>query len=183
MLHTVCVGRIPGAGETIAGPRLNAIHHSNGGKSTMRKISKKLVVGTAATAIVAAGAGVAFAYWTASGSGTGTGTVKSSNGSLVLKGTIDDALSPGATSAVHFTASNAGSSNLQVGTVKAVVSTDKPACDITWFTIGDTVEDQTIAAGASDVALTGVGSISMSDPSNVNQDACKGAAITLTLSS
>jgi len=149
----------------------------------MRKISKKLVVGTAATAIVAAGAGVAFAYWTASGSGTGTGTVAGTNGSLVLKGTIDTALTPGGSSLVHYTASNAGTSNLRVGTVKAVVSTDKPACDITWFTIADTTENQTIAAGASDVPLTATGSISMSDSLTDNQDACKGAAITLTLSS
>jgi hypothetical protein len=131
---------------------------------------------------VLAVAGIAVAFWTASGSGSGTGTVASSNGELKLHGTISEELSPGKTSPVTFTADNAGTSSLQVGTVHAVVSTDKVGCEVSDFSIADTAENQTIAAGASNVALANEGSITMAD-TEANQDACKGATITLTLTS
>ena len=143
-----------------------------------------LVIATvvAATAF----AGIAVAYWTASGSGSGSGSVASSNGSLVLHGTINSALTPGGSSSVTYTADNAGSSSLQVGTVSAVVSIDAEhaaaGCKASDFTIGSTVENQTIAASTSGVTLTNAGSISMANSSE-NQDACKGATISLALSS
>jgi hypothetical protein len=127
-------------------------------------------------------AGVAVAYWTTTGSGSGSGAVASSNGTLVLHGTITSQLTPGGSSPVTFTADNAGSSSLQVGTVHAVVSTNKVGCEVSDFTIADTAENQVIPAKGSGVPLANNGSISMAD-TEANQDACKGAAITLTLSS
>lgn len=76
----------------------------------------------------------------------------------------------------------AGSSSLQVGTVHAVVSTNKVGCEAADFTIANTVENQTIPAKGSGVSLAHNGSITMAD-TEANQDACKGATITLTLSS
>ncbi len=148
-----------------------------------RKLIKNKRALTVLSAIaVLAVAGIAVAFWTASGSGSGTGAVASSNGELTLHGTISEELNPGKTSPVTFTADNSGTSSLQVGTVHAVVSTDKVGCEVSDFTIADTVENQTIAAGASKVALTNDGSITMTDSAE-NQDACKGAEITLTLTS
>ncbi len=148
----------------------------------MKTFMKKRVIvalSVLATLVVASSA---YAYWTTTGSGTGSGSVSASNGTIVLHGTIDTALTPGATSAVHFTADNAGTSSLYVGSVHAVVSTDKPGCLVSDFTISDTVENQQVPAGSTGLALTGAGSIAMADTA-LNQDACKGAAITLTLSS
>jgi hypothetical protein len=140
---------------------------------------RSLVLGAVAMLAVA---GVAVAYWTTTGSGSGSGTVATSNGVIVLHGTISNELTPGSTSPVTFTADNKGSSSLRVESVKAVVSTDKTGCLVSDFTIGDTAENQTIAAGGKEVALVHNGSIEMADTA-INQDECKGAKVTLTLSS
>jgi hypothetical protein len=147
-----------------------------------RKVLTKkraLVLGVVAALAVA---GIAIAYWTTTGSGSGTGKVASSSGTISLSGSITEELTPGSTSPVTFTASNSGSSDLNVGTVSAVVSTDKVGCEVSDFTIAPTTENQVIKAGASNVALATNGSITMADTAE-NQDACKGATVTLTLSS
>lgn len=148
-------------------------------------IKKRTALVLAAVAVLAV-AGIAVAYWTTSGSGEGSGAVASSNGTLVLHGTITGELTPGGSSPVTFTADNANSSSEQVGTIHAVVSIDeqhaKAGCKASDFTIADTAEEQVIAAHSSGVALTHAGSISMADTSE-NQDACKGATISLALTS
>jgi hypothetical protein len=148
-----------------------------------RKLLKKrtaLVLGAVAVLAVA---GIAVAFWTTSGSGSGSGAVADSNGTLVLHGTITNALTPGSTSPVAFTADNSGSSSLQVGTVHAVVSIDgaHPGCKASDFSIADTAENQVIPAEGS-AALAHDGSISMADTAE-NQDACQGATISLALTS
>jgi hypothetical protein len=152
-----------------------------------RKLSKnKRALTVLGVIAVLAVAGVAVAFWTASGSGSGSGKVAESNGELALSGTISNELTPGSTSPVTFTASNSGSSSLQVGTIASVVSIDAAhataGCKASDFTIEPTVENQTIAAHASNVALGTDGSITMADTEE-NQDACKGATVTLTLTS
>jgi hypothetical protein len=150
-----------------------------------RLINKKRALVLGAVAILAV-AGVAVAYWTTTGSGSGSGSVAASNGTLVLHGTITSALTPGGSSPVTYTADNAGSSSLQVGTVHAVVSIDEEhataGCKASDFSIADTAENQVIAAKSSGVALAKDGSISMADTA-ANQDACKGASISLALTS
>jgi hypothetical protein len=131
---------------------------------------------------VLAVAGAAFAYWTSTGSGTGTGKVASSTGTITLHGVISNALTPGSTSPVTFTADNSGASSQQVGTVHAVVSTDKVGCEAEDFTIADTPENQVLAKESTGTKLENNGSITMADTA-ANQDACKGATITLTLTS
>jgi hypothetical protein len=151
-----------------------------------RKLLKKRTALVLSAVAVLAVAGIAVAFWTTTGSGSGSGAVAESNGTLALHGTITNALTPGGSSPVAFTADNAGSSSLQVGTVKAVVSIDKAhaeeGCKASDFTIADTPENQTIAAHAKEAALSAEGSISMAD-SSANQDGCKGATISLALTS
>jgi len=152
-------------------------------KHVIKKKRTMAVLGVVAALALAA---AAIAYWTTTGSGEGSGSVASSNGTITLHGTISDELVPGGSSAVKFTADNAGSSSLQVGTVHAVVSIDdahaKAGCKASDFTIADTVENQVIAAHASGTALASDGSISMAD-SEENQDACQGATVSLALTS
>ena len=149
-------------------------------------IKKKRTVAVLAAVAALALAAAAIAYWTTTGSGEGSGSVALSNGTITLHGTISSALTPGGSSAVKYTADNAGSSSLSVGTIHAVVSIDeehaKAGCKASDFTIGDTAENQVIAAHSEGVALTHDGSISMSN-SEENQDACKGASISLALTS
>jgi hypothetical protein len=148
-----------------------------------RKLTKnKRALTVLGVIAVLAVAGVAVAFWTTSGSGSGTGKVKASNGTLALHGSISNELTPGSTSPVTFTADNTNSSSLQVGTIHAVVSTDKAGCTAADFVINDTEENQTIPAGESGAKLSNNGSIEMVDSAE-NQDACKGATVTLTLTS
>lgn len=150
-----------------------------------RNLMKKRILVLGVVAVMAV-AGVAIAYWTTTGSGSGSGAVAASNGTLELHGKITDALTPGASSAVTFTADNGGTSTLQVGTVHAVVSIDEEhvnkGCEASDFTIADTGENQVIPAKSSGVALAHNGTISMAD-TKANQDGCKGAEISLALTS
>lgn len=152
----------------------------------MRKFSKKQYLAAgAAAAVIIAGGGAAYAYWTTSGSGTGSGTVADANGTLVLHAQIDTSstiLAPGNTVPVHYTADNASSSNLQVGTIHAVVSASS-GCDATWFSIPDTAENFVVDAGSSGAALPNDGALTFTDSTSVDQSGCKSATITLTLTS
>jgi len=127
----------------------------------------------------------AYAYWTTTGAGTGSATNASANGTLVLHATFASTLTPGATLPVSFTADNASTSSLRVGTVTTVVSIDAPhvtsGCLAGDFTVGPAIENQTIAKATSGVALLVPGSIVFNDTA-LNQDGCKGATVTLTLS-
>jgi len=154
-------------------------------------VFRKLIKNKRALAVLSAIAVLAVAritveYWTASGSGSGTGTVATGNGSLVLNGSIAPGLTPGGSETVSYTADNENTSSLQVGTVHAVVSIDAEhagkGCEASDFSVADTTENQTIPAGATGVTLENSGKIKMID-SAVSQDGCKGATISLELSS
>jgi hypothetical protein len=149
----------------------------------MRFTKKKLFVAGAASAAALAFGGVAFAYWTTTGAGTGSATNASSNGTIVLHAAFAHGLTPGASETVTYTADNAGSSSLRVGTITPVVSIDAahPSCLVGDFSIDPTVSNVTVPAQTSNVAA-GTGTLAFAD-TGVNQDGCKGATVTLTLSS
>ena len=136
----------------------------------------------AVAAVLTLGTGAAaYAYWTTNGAGTGSAANATSNGSVVLHGTFSDGLTPGASEAVVFTGDNAGSSNLYVGTIHSVVSTSNAACLPADFTVADFASNTIVPAATNGVAL-GSGSINFANTA-LDQDACKGATITLTLTS
>jgi hypothetical protein len=146
---------------------------------------KRAAVALGVVAAVAV-AGLAFAYWTTTGSGEGSGAVATGNGTLTLHATIKGELTPGGSAQVAYTADNANSSSEQVGTVHAVISIDEAhvnaGCKASDFSIADVAENQVIPANSSGVALTNAGTIEMADTPE-NQDACKGATISLALTS
>jgi hypothetical protein len=152
----------------------------------MKLLRNRKLVALLATLVLGATAVAGYAFWTTTGAGTGSATNAYSNGTLVLHASFADNLTPGASEAVSYTADNSNSSSLQVGTVHADVSIDSAhalaGCLASDFTVADKIENQTIAAGGSGVALAHDGSIAFAD-TGVNQDACKGALVTLTLSS
>jgi hypothetical protein len=151
----------------------------------MRKLNKKIVVGTAAAAVVLVGGGIAFAYWSTTGSGSGSATNAASNGTVVLHAAFAGGLTPGASETVTYTADNAGTSSLRVGTITPTVSIDAAhvtsGCAVTDFTIAPTTSNTTVAATTNGVAA-GTGTLFFADTA-ANQDGCKGATITLTLAS
>src|SRR5207245_1949570 len=123
----------------------------------------------------------AFAYWSTTGSGNGSATAASTNGTLALSASFAGGLAPGQSEDVTYHAVNGSDTDLQVGTVHAVVSTDNTDCDPTWFSIDDVVSNQVIQHKA-EADLSAKGSLVFHNSAS-DQNACKGAKVTLTLSS
>jgi hypothetical protein len=149
----------------------------------MHRISKtkKLVLGVVALAAISA---AAFAYWTGSGSGTGSGDVGTSN-SVTLTGVVTDGVSPATSTPVSFTAANPSDSAIRVTYVHLVgiaVDSGHAGCVTADFSMGDVQQDHQVPPGATVEPLPNDGSLDFAETA-LNQDACKGATLTLTLSS
>ena len=147
----------------------------------MRRVNKRGLAGFAAGVIIVAAAGAGFAYWTQSGTGSGSGTA-GTTGTITLTGTFPSAqLFPGGSVPVTLTAANLGTSAVTVANVQAVVSTSDPACLAGDFSMVDVAQNVVVLAGATAADLND-GTLAMANTA-LNQDACKGATITLALSS
>jgi hypothetical protein len=149
----------------------------------MRKSRKLAVLAGVVGAMLIAG--VAFAYWTTTGSGTGNATNASSNGTVTLHASFADGIYPGGSESVSFTADNAGATNLYVGTIHlASVSVDAghSSCNVADFTMSDVTSNSEVFAGASGQSISGTGTLNYAN-TDVSQDACKGAIITLHVTS
>ena len=148
------------------------------------RFSKKALIATGTGAVVAmAIGGLALAYWTTDGSGTGSSTNASSNGSLVLTASWPaGVLAPGGPAqTVTYKATNASAGSLQVNTIHAVVSTSDALCLPADFTVPDATSGITVPAHTSTGIVVGTSSITFADTA-ADQNACKGATVTLTLS-
>jgi hypothetical protein len=127
---------------------------------------------------------VAVAYWTGSGSGTGSADVGTS-GSVSLTGTITPGSAPGTAEPVSFTAANPSESPVRVTAVhldSVTVDAAHAACETADFSMADVTENHQVPAEATAEALPNDGSLVYANTA-VSQDACKGATLTLTLSS
>jgi hypothetical protein len=149
----------------------------------MKLLRNRKLVALLATLALATTAVAGYAFWTTTGSGTGSATNASANGTIVLHASFADGLYPGGSTTVSFTADNAGASNLQVRTITTdSITTDKPACDVADFSILPVTSGTNVLAGATGQALVGTGTLKFANTA-VNQDECKGAVVTLHLSS
>jgi len=144
---------------------------------------KKLIAAGTVIGVLAI-TGIAVAYFTGGGSGSGTGTVGTS-GTVTLTGTVADGIAPGLNRPVTFTAANATESAIQVTTVSLDSITPDAghaACVTDDFTMADVTENHEVPAGATVEPLPTDGSLAMENTA-ISQDACKGATLTLVLSS
>lgn len=147
---------------------------------------RSLALATVGALAIAAGA---YAYFTSSGSGTATATVGTSS-PVTLKGTVTGNLYPGSSSPVALTVDNPSSGKQRVGTVtleKITADAGHSGCSVVItggnpdFTMADVVVNKTFGPGNGQ-AVTPGGTLAMND-TGVNQDACQGATLTLTLKS
>lgn len=149
-------------------------------------ISRKKVAAAAAVATVAMGGVVAYAFWTTTGAGSGSANAASSNGTVTLYASFAPGIYPGGTESVSFTADNGGATDLEVRTIHlASVSVDSghSSCVVGDFSMADVTSNTVVPHASTGYALTGSGSlVYVNDPVN-SQDACKGATITLNLTS
>jgi hypothetical protein len=147
------------------------------------RFTRKRKVAAGAVALVAV-AGLAYGYWTGTGSGTGTGTVGSA-GTATITGTVASGIAPGENRAVSFTAANSTGSPIYVSTVhleNITADSGHASCDTDDLTMANVTENHQVPANATADALPTNGSLVYANTA-VNQDACKGATLTLTLSS
>jgi hypothetical protein len=134
--------------------------------------------------IVLGGAGAAFAFWSGGGSGSGSGTA-GSGGTVTLTGVVGAGSAPGVSVPVTFKAANATTSPIRVASVHLVSITadaGHSGCVTADFTMADVAQGFEVPAGSTASGLPTNGSLAYADTA-VSQDACKGATLTLTLSS
>jgi hypothetical protein len=149
---------------------------------------KRVIIGLAGVCVVAIAA-VAYAYFTSTGSGTATATVGTSS-AVTIKGTVSGNLYPGSSSTVTLTVDNPSSGKQRVGTVsleKITADAGHSTCSVVTtggnpdFTMADVVVNKTYGPGNGQ-AVTPTGTLTMND-TGINQDACQGATLTLSLKS
>lgn len=153
-----------------------------------RKNKQRALIALSAIGVLIA-ASAAIAYFTSAGSGTATATVGTSS-TVTLKATVTGSLYPGTSSPVTFTVDNPSTGKQRVGTISlekiapdashlscsAVVTGGNPD-----FTMAEVAVNKVYGPGNSQ-AVTPAGSLTMNE-TGINQDACQGATLTLTLKS
>lgn len=154
------------------------------------RTSTKITALVGGTALAVATAGVAYAYWTTSGSGTGTATTATGSATaFTVTGNVTNAMFPGdAPQTVTATVQNKGSENYKVQTLKAYVTTDKSGCTGADYLVNGAAAPST-ALTAADLAITPVDLAPNATTTKTftmqfnntggNQDACKGAAVSI----
>ena len=146
-------------------------------------MKKKIAALAVATGIVGA-SGVAYAYWTTTGSGTGSASVASANGTVTLHASVAPGIYPGGSSEVTFTADNAGDTDLRVRTIHLEsVTADAVGCVVSDFTMADVASNTTVLHKTTGQAIAGTGTLVFANNPDASQDACKGATLTLNLTS
>ena len=152
----------------------------------MFQLRKKTIAVTTA-AFVIAGGGAAFAYWTTTGAGEGSAAnADNAAKGIVLSASWDPAsLAPGAELPVTITAENEDTTTDQyVGTVsKSTITVDSlhSTCAVADFSFAPVVANEVVKAGQT-VTLTKTGTLVFANTS-ADQGGCKGATITLKLTS
>jgi len=157
------------------------------------KLNKKVATSMAAGAVVVAGSGVAYAFWTTTGGGSGQSTGASSNGTVSETATFDaSTLAPGTSVTVTYGASNSSPTDLSVVAPTASVASDKGATCSSYLHLSAQPTGNVVVPGGTEAnpgtASLGTATLSMDNAVDanshpVNQDACKGQVITITLGS
>lgn len=154
----------------------------------MRKMTKrnKILAAAGALALVTGGGGAAYAYWTTTGSGIGSAINSTGGGTVTLSAVFAGGLTPGNEVPVTYSALNNTASGTRVFSVAATVSTAVAAgvtgvCDAKWFSVTSPVDAAGVAVAAGATEVVSTGTLKFNDDAVVDQSACKGATVTLTL--
>ncbi len=157
----------------------------------MIRTTKRKGIALAALALLVT-AGAALAYWTAGGSGSGSGSAASGTSALTVnQTTVLAAMYPGdSAQTLSGTFNNANGGPVYVSTVTASIASVTKAsgapagtCDATDFTLANatmTVNAQ-VPSGSGQGAWSGA-TIRFNNKAT-NQDACKGATVSLSYAS
>ena len=153
-----------------------------------KHLTKRRVVVSAIVLTLAIASSVAYAYWTSTGAGSGTANAATPAGTLTLHATGFLNIYPGGNKSVTFTADNASGANGYVATIVFGSVTSTGTCQTMLtanpgqFTMANVTSNTVVPNGASGLALTGSGTLNWTNLA-VDQSACKGAALTLSVTS
>jgi len=156
----------------------------------MLKFAKRRGLVLAGVAVTLAVAGIAYAFWTGGGSGTGSGAAATGVSGLTANQTTTlSAMYPGDSAQTitgNFDNPNSGpvyvnSVSVSIASVTKAGGAPAGTCDATDFTLANT----TMNVGAEVSSGSGVGSftgatIKFNNKPTTNQDACKGATVSLS---
>lgn len=145
---------------------------------------KKYGVIAAATAILLLVGGIAYAYWTSTGTGSADGTTGTDSPfDITVTNTTNQVLTPGGPKDTYsYTITNAGSGHQKLEAQPTIaISNDQEGdgCDNAWYAVTatpialDDLAPGAFATSSFDVQLTNL--------ATTNQDACKGATVTATV--
>ena len=158
---------------------------------THKTSSKKKTAAVVTAGVLGlATAGGAYAYWTTNGGGTGTASTSAGSENVFLvTGGVANAMFPG-DSAQNATATikNTASENYRIQSVTAYVTTNKDGCTGSDYKLNGTAAPSTavtaVSLGVSPVDLAPAATTTVDftlqfNNKAANQDACKGADVTL----
>ncbi|MDQ0689862.1 hypothetical protein [Arthrobacter sp. W4I7] len=153
----------------------------------MRQMTKKNKIAAAAAsiALVAVGGGAAYAYWSTTGAGDGQATAGTDK-AVVIHANFTDGITPGVKGAktINYTADNPNTGSALVTLDAATtVTTNVDDCLGSWFTATVPSDTNTVGGNAIGVQLAGTGTLTLSDLPGTNQNPCKGAIVTVHVSS
>ena len=152
----------------------------------MRITKKKLTAVVATTAVVALGGVAAYAYWTTNGTGSGDKSVGTDSALTVVQTSAVSGLTPdGTTAALSGTFNNPNAGPVSITAVtKSSITIDSghatAGCLSTWFSVTgtDTAGLRAIPVGDGQGAWSGL-TLHLDNVLATNQDACKGATVTV----
>jgi hypothetical protein len=145
----------------------------------MSAFTKKILVGGLVATVALVAAVGSYAYWTTGGSGSGSATAGTTNDNLSISSSSVSGITPGSSTPVTVTVTNPNSYSARVATVSTAITTSDPGCLAADFSFPPKTLNATIAAGST---ASFTQNLVFADTA-ANQDACKGATITLTYSS
>jgi hypothetical protein len=139
---------------------------------------KRLTLGGVVIALVMAATAVA--YWTSSGEGTGTVKASAGGAAFEVSSTLVEGLYPGGSSAVTVKVKDADASQNEFLTKleAEVEKTSVAECKKEWFEVTPASQEPKVVVAHGETKEYTV-NLKMKEEAAVNQNACKGATVTL----
>jgi hypothetical protein len=140
----------------------------------------RLLSGAVVVVVLGMAAAAAFAYWTSSGEGTGTAKASSGGAAFEVSSTLVEGLYPGGSSAVTVKVKDVDASQSEFLTKleAEVEKTSVAECKKEWFEVTPASQEPKVVVAHGETKEYTV-NLKMKEEAAVNQNACKGATVTL----
>jgi flagellar basal body-associated protein FliL len=147
-------------------------------RGLLRTRKRRVIAGV--VVVMLASAGAAIAYWTSSGEGTGTAKANYASASFEVTSTLAENLYPGGSVAIAVKVkdTDAKVSEYLTKLEAEIKETSAVECKKEWFEATPATQEPKVLIAAGETKEYTV-TLKMKEEALVNQNACKGASITL----